>query len=225
MIRFFIALLLLSWATPLRATTLDAVLGRMDAAAASFQSLTANLRVVKYTAIVADETVEEGSIWVRRVRPRVNRFLIEFSKPDRYYVAVSEHKAEIYRPRIATIEEYDIARYRDLGEQLWPFGASGKDLAARYNITLRAEEPVAGQPAVKLEMVPKDPKLLQQIPKVESWISTATWQPVQQKFYDVTPGDYRLSTYTDVKLNVPVPDSRLRLPSTPGAKRIQPLKN
>ena len=208
----------------LQARTLESVLSEMDSAAASFQSLTANLRVVKYTAIVNDQSVDEGVIWARRVRPHVNRFLLEFSKPDHYYVAVSERKAEIYRPKIATIEEYDVSKYRDLADQVWPFGAAGKDLAARYKITLKEEENVAGQPAVKLELLPKDQKLLQHIAKVEMWISTANWQPVQQKFYDVTPGDYRLSTYSEVKVNVPVPESKTKLPATPGAKRIQPQK-
>ena len=222
--RMVVPLLVLLLAGPLPARTLESVLREMDAAAASFQSLTAHLRVVKYTAIVSDEAVDEGVIWARRVRPRVNRFLIEFSKPDRYYVAVSERKAEIYRPRIATVEEYDVSKYRDLADQVWPFGASGKDLAARYRIALKEEESVAGQPAVRLELAPKDQKLLQHITKVEMWISTANWQPVQQKFYDTTPGDYRLSTYSQVQVNVAVPESRLRLPVAPGAKRIQPQK-
>ena len=209
---------------PLPGQTLDSVLRQMDASAASFQSLTAHIRIVKHTDIVQDDSLDEGTIWVRRVKPRVSRFLIEFSVPDRYYLLLTERKAEVYRPKIAQVEEYDVSKYRDLAEQVWPFGASGRDLASRYQISLKGSESVAGAAAAKLELIPKSEKLLQHVPRVEMWIATSNWQPVQQKFYDITPGDYRLSTYTDLKLNVPIPDSRLRLPLTPGVKRIQPQR-
>ena len=209
---------------PLSGQTLDSVLRQMDASAASFQSLTAHIRIVKHTDIVQDDSLDEGTIWVRRVKPRVSRFLIEFSVPDRYYLLLTERKAEVYRPKIAQVEEYDVSKYRDLAEQVWPFGASGRDLASRYRISLKGSESVAGTAAAKLELIPKSEKLLQHVPRVEMWIATSNWQPVQQKFYDITPGDYRLSTYTDLKLNVPIPDSRLRLPLTPGVKRIQPQR-
>ncbi len=204
----------------LPAQNLEAVLSRMDAASASFQSLTARLRILKYTAIVRDESVEEGAIWVQRLKRGRSRLLIEFSSPDRYYVALSDKKAEIYRPKIGQVEEWDISRYRDLAEQIWPFGASGRDLSGRYAISWKGPEAVAGQAAVKLELTPKSEKLAQNVPRIETWISTSHWQPVQQKFYDPTPGDFRLSTYTQVQLNVPLADSRLKLQLQPGAKRV-----
>jgi len=211
-------------AIPLPGQTLESLLGQMDLAAASFQSLTAHIRIVKHTEIVKDETVDEGTIWVKRVRPRVSRLLIEFTTPDRYYLALSEKKAEIYRPKIAQVEEWDVGKFRDLAEQVWPFGASGRDLLNRYHVRWKGPEAVAGAAAVKLELIPKSEKLLQNVPRVEMWVSTEHGQPVQQKFYDITPGDFRLATYTSVKLNAPVPDSRLRLPLAPGVKRIQPQK-
>src|SRR5262245_16985378 len=70
------ALLFLS---PSRAETLENVLRQMDNSAASFKSLTAHIRNVKYTAIVNDKTVDEGTIFVKRVKPRVSVLLIEFT--------------------------------------------------------------------------------------------------------------------------------------------------
>jgi len=211
---------------PLRAQTLDTVLAQMDAAAASFQSLTAHIRSVKHTAIVNDDTVDEGTLWVRRARPKVSKLLIEFTVPDTYFVLVSEKKAEIYRPKIATVEEYDTTRFRNLKDQIWllSFGAAGRDLTAHYQVSLKGPEAIDGKPAVKLELIPKSKELLQNIPRIEMWVSTSHWQPVQQKFYDVTPGDYRLSTYTNLKPNANFPESKLRLHLSPGTKRIQPQK-
>lgn len=218
--------LLLFLSAGLSAQTLESVLREMDTAAASFQSLTAHIRSLKHTAIVNDDTVDEGTIWVKRVKPKVTHLLIEFTVPDTYYVAVSEKKAEVYRPKIATLEEYDVTRFRDLKDQFWllSFGAAGRDLSSHYRVSLKGTESVADKPAVKLELIPKSPELLKQVPRIEMWVSTSHWQPVQQKFYDVTPGDYRLSTYTGIKLNVPIPDSRLRIRPAKGTKKIQPQK-
>jgi outer membrane lipoprotein-sorting protein len=221
---FFFALLPAQ--TP-EAPSLESVLSKMDAASAAFRNLTAHIRSVKYTAIVNDQTVDEGTIWVMRVKPRVSRMLIEFTSPDKYYVSVTEKKAEIYRPKIATIEEYDVTKYATLRDQFWllSFGTSGRDLAANYQVRMEKPESVVGQPAVKLELIPKSAELLQHVPRIEMWVSTVDWQPVQQKFYDVTPGDYRLSTYTNIKLNDPkFQASRLEIHPPRGVKRIQPQK-
>jgi len=208
------------------AETMESLLGRMDSAAASFRSLTAKVRILRYTAIVKDETVEEGTIWVKRIKPRVSRLLIEFSDPDRYYFSLSEKKAEIYRPKIATIEEYDISRHRDLADQLWllSFGAAGRELARSYEVALKGQQTVAGAPAVLLALVPRSEKIRQNVPAIELWVSTSHWQPVQQKLYDITPGDYRLYTYTQMELNKPFPDSTLRIPAASGVRRIHPQK-
>jgi len=208
----------------LQAQSLEDALRGMDQAAASFRTFTARLRSVKYTAIVKDEAVEEGYIWVKRVKPGVSHLLIEFTVPDTYYARLAENKAQIYRPKIATLEEYDLSPYRDLAEQHWPFGASGRDLASRYQINWGGRETLAGEPAVKLELIPKSPRLLQHIPRLELWVSTSHWQPVQQKYYETTPGDHRLYTYSQAKVNVPVPDSRLRLTVPSRVKRIRPQR-
>lgn len=206
--------------------TVEHVLGRMDTAAAGFRSLTAHARIVKYTAIVKDETADEGTIWVKRVKPRVTHMLLEFTSPDRYFFKLTEKKAQIYRPKIATLEEYDVGQYRKMVDQLWllSFGAAGRDLASRYRVSVHGEETVAGDITVRLDLVPKSAELLQHITRIEMWISTRLWQPVQQKFYEISPGDYRLYTYTDVKWNPEMPDSRLSLPAPPGTRRVQPGK-
>ena len=215
---------------PLRAQTLDSILSRMDEAAAQFHSLKAHIRNVKYTAIVSDESVDEGTIWVKRMRPRVSHMLIEFTSPDRYFVSVSEKKAEVYRPKIATLEEYDVGKFQNLKDQLWllSFGTAGRDLSAHYQLKAEGADPVAGKPAAKLELIPKSAEMAQHVPRIEMWISTAgdgsAGQPVQQKFYDVTPGDYRLSTYTDIQINASFPDSQLAIHTAPGTKRTEPLK-
>ena len=85
---------------------------------------------------------------------------------------------------------------RLLSEQalLLGFGTEGRFLSEHYNVTWQGHETAAGEAAVKLELVPKAEKMAQRIPRLEMWVSTASWQPVQQKLYLPTAGDYRLYT-------------------------------
>ena len=66
--------------------------------------------------------------------------------------------------------------------------------------------------------------MAQRIPRLEMWVSIASWQPVQQKLYLPTAGDYRLYTYTEIALNPPLRRSDLRLKIPRGVKRVYPQR-
>ena len=119
-----------------QASELETLLAHMDQAAAEFRGMQANLRWVKYTAIVEDESVEEGAIKVLRGKDGEFRLLVEFRVPYSYFFAVRGTKAEIYRPRIATVEEYDLSSSKAAIEQalLLGFGTGGRFLSEHYNI-------------------------------------------------------------------------------------------
>lgn len=208
------------------AADLQTVLANMDRASESFEGMQADVRWVKYTAIVDDKSVEEGVIKVQRDRKGRINLLIEFQRPYPYFVSVQGTKVEIYRPRIATVEEYDLSKSKDMLQQalLLGFGTAGRFLRENYDIQLRGEEQAAGQENVKIELVPKSDKMRQNVPRLEMWVSKELWQPVQQKLYGSTSGDYRLYTYTNIVLNPPLKDSDLRLNIPRGVKRVFPQR-
>ena len=103
--RTWVAAALLICPSVQAASDLETLLARMDRAAAEFRAMQAKLRWVKYTAIVEDESVEEGVIKVLRGKDGEFRLLVEFQAPYSYFFAVRGEKAEIYRPRIATVED------------------------------------------------------------------------------------------------------------------------
>ena len=72
-------------------------------------------------------------------------------------------------------------------------------------------------------MAPKDPKVLQQFPKIEMWVSEATGYPVQTKMHQ-TGGDYMTLTYSDVRINPNIADSAYKLNPPKGVKRTSPGK-
>lgn len=225
-VRAWVAMALLACPAMQGAPNLNTVLEHMDRAASQFRSMQANLRWIRYTAIVEDKSVEEGVIKVLREKSGEFRLLVEFQVPYTYFLAVRGEKAEIYRPRIATVEEYDLSNSKAAIEQalLLGFGTGGRFLREHYGVTWRGYESAAGETAVKLELIPKAKRMAQQIPRIEMWVSTATWQSVQQKLYLPADGDYRLSTYTEISLNPKLLGSDLRLKIPRSVKRVYPQR-
>jgi len=221
-----LAVMLLSLGAALGAATdpLENLLGRMDQAAASFHTMSANVRWVEHTAVINDDTVDTGSMFLKRSK-RDMRMRVEFLEPDRKSVALHEAKLEIYYPKMQTVEEYDIGSHRDLFEVflLVGFGTSGKDLAAAYSMKVLGEEEVSGQKTTRIELVPKSPEVLKNLKKLELWISQSEVYPVQQKFY-LPAGDYKLVTYTSVRMNPPLSDAELKLRLSKDVKRVFPQK-
>jgi len=211
-------------AHPTSPDSLESVLERMDRTAASFKTFSADLRSVAHTAVIDEEDVSTGTILVKRANRGMD-MLMELTAPDRKSIAIHGQRAEIYYPKMKTIEEYDISRYRALLDEflLIGFGTSGKELASAYNMRVLGTDQLAGLQATRLELVPKSPEVLKNLKKLELWIPESGDYPVQQKFY-LAAGDYKLATYTNVKKNPPLADSDLKLRAPKDAKRVFPQK-
>src|SRR5579872_3866601 len=209
-------------ATCLAADSVDDVLAGLDRTAPTFHAFSADLTSVTYTAVIQESVTEKGSMRLKRNK-REMTMLVEFSPPNRKSVAVHGQKLEIYYPEQQTIEEYDIARYRAAFDQfmLVGFGTSGKELAQAYDVKLVGAETVAGVEACHLELVPKSAEALKNLKKLELWIAASQPYAVQQKIY-LAGGDYRLFTYTNVKLNRPLSESDLKLRVPGNTKRTSP---
>lgn len=212
-------------AAPAPAAALRATLDRVDQAAAGFKGMSAAVRRVYHTAVINEDTVDIGTMYLKRVRANEIRMLVNLTQPDERALAVEGRRAEVYYPKIKTVQEWDIERYRGLLDQfmLLGFGNTSKDLESAYTIRLVGSQTLAGQAATQLELVPKSKQVLQHLIKVELWINDATGYPVQQKFH-MPGGDYQLVTYTDTKINPNLPDSALKLQLPKGVKHETPQK-
>ena len=220
---FVLLLLLAGLSRPAAALDLQTILSNMDRAAAGFKTMTARISRVKYTALLEEKSIETGLIAVRLEKNNKVRMLIDFREPYPYFLMVNGDKAEIYRPKPATVEEFNLSKHRDMFNQIFRlgFGTTGKFLSENYEVRLTGEEEAAGGPAVKLELVPKSEKLRGDIPRLDMWVSKQTWQCVQQKLYEQNPGDYRLFTYTGIVLNSKLPDKALRVKIPKKVKRTR----
>ncbi len=208
-----------------QAQPLQQTLARMDQSSAAFRGMTSKIRRVSYTAVINENNIDSGTMFLKRARPRDLRMLVELTEPDPKSVAFQGRKLEIYFPKIKTVQEYDVGKNRSLLEQflLLGFGSSGRELAANYALKALGSESVSGEKTTRLELTPKSAAVLEQLKKVELWISDSGGYPVQQKFY-LPGGDYMLVTYSELKLNPEMADSAVKLKLPRGVKREFPQK-
>jgi outer membrane lipoprotein-sorting protein len=225
---FATSAILLIWLTPAAwpkpAADLDAVLSRIDSAGAAFHGMSANLRALSHTAVINEDTVDSGTVLLKRSKPRDMRMLVDFTQPDPKTIAFQGRKVEIYYPKIQTVQEFDLGQNRDLVDQffLLGFGTSRVDLQNAYSIHFLGPETLAGQQTERLELIPKSKAVLEHLKKFELWIADSGY-PVQQKFY-LPGGDYKLMTYSEMKINPELRDAALKLQVPKNVKREYPQK-
>jgi outer membrane lipoprotein-sorting protein len=200
---------------------LESTLAKMDQAATAFKDLTADLTRTHHTAVINEDTPDSGKILIKRIRPHELLMRFDIAKPDPRQIAVDSRRAEVYFPKSQTVQIYDIGKYKKLADLilLLGFGTTSKEMAASYTIRLGSEESADGQKITRLELTPKSDET--HLKRVDLWIAEATGLPVRQKLY--WPGDdYDVATYNNVKTNVNLPDSALRLDLPKGVKREFP---
>ena len=213
------------WGALAADSSLSATLARMDEAAAQFKGLQADVQKTAHTAVMNEDSVDAGTIVVKRPKPNDIRVLFDFKPPNPRQVLIAGVKVDIYYPGINTEQEYNLGKSRSLVEQfmLLGFGSNSKDLESAYSIRLGGPETVAGQKATRLELIPKSQEVLAHLKRVDLWISDAMSIAVQQKLYE-PGGDYLLATYTNIKLRANLPDSAVKMDLPKSVKREYPQK-
>jgi outer membrane lipoprotein-sorting protein len=203
---------------------LQATFARMDAVAATFKGLKANIRRVSHLDVINDDTVENGTILVRRSSPKDLRMLLDIQPPNPLKAFIGGEKVQVYYPNSNTVQEWEFGKARSMRDQLMTlaFGTSSKELLRVYTIRLIGPDKAAGQDATRIELTPKDKELAAHFPKIDLWIADATGITLQQKLYQ-PGGDYMMATYTDVQL-MNVPESAVKLDVPKNAHWERPQK-
>ena len=201
-------------------TTVESVLDRMDKSASDFRSLSANIEHIKYTAVVNDTSTETGQIFVRRDQ----KMRIDFTKPDPRVILRVGDALFVYTPKINRVEEYNFGKNRSLVDQyvLLGFGTKSQNMQRSYDIALTGEEEIDQHKTFILTLTPKSEDIRKQITKVQMWIDSSSWLPVQQKFFEAGSGDYFLSRYSNMMKNLKISDSKFKPDWPKNATRVKP---
>jgi outer membrane lipoprotein-sorting protein len=200
--------------------TTDSVLARMDKSAQDFRSLTADIEHIKYTDVVKDTSTETGQIFVRHDQ----KMRIEFSKPDPRTILRTGDSLFVFTPKINRVEEYNLGKNRSLVDQyvLLGFGTKSQNLRKSYEVTLSGEEEIDHRRALLLELTPKADEIRKQITKIQMWIDSSSWLPIQQKFFEAGSGDYFLFKYTNMMENLKISDAKFKQDWPKNANRVKP---
>lgn len=225
MIRALIVFGCLASMAPARADSLKEVMARMDGAASGFRGATAKIRKLSYTAVIKDSSEEKGMVTILRAKPKEMQLRMDLTSPDTKAWVFRGKKAELYLPKINTVQEYDLGKYSRLLDQflLLGFGSTSRDLQKSYTIKFIGEETVEGQKASKLELTPNAEQAREHLRRVEIWFPLSGGLPIQQKFFQ-NSGDYVMVTYSDLKLDSNLAESAIRLTLPKDVKREYPQK-
>ena len=206
--RLFVAALLAAMILPARAAfaagNLKATLAKLDAASANFHTATADFEFDSVqTDPVPDKDVQNGVVYYKRggsaFQMGVHINDVNGQKVPKVIVCCQGGVVKLYEEKLNQVTTLGkLSQYESwfmLG-----FGASGKDLAEKWDITDDGPEMVSGVNTEKLEMIPKDPAVKRNIPKVTLWMDLERGVSLKQLF-DEGPGQYRVAMYSNIKMN------------------------
>jgi outer membrane lipoprotein-sorting protein len=216
------AFAVLVFALPLRADSLSEVLARMDRAAKDFMAATADVKRTDYTAVLDESKESSGTMALRRTK-NGNEALVRLSLPDPYELQLSGHTAQKYSPRANTVEIYDTNKLGVVEKMMLAgFGVSTADLRKDYDIKLVGPENIGSVPTTQIELTPKSADVRKNyFTKMDLWIPDGQANPIREKVTEPSK-DYLLMTYSNLKVNPPLPDSAFRLNLPAGVRELHP---
>ena len=211
-----ISLLLLPGRGAFAADDLNSVLTKLDAAAARFHATTAAFEFdTVQTQPIYDKDVQTGTVDYQRsganFQMAVHIDKVNGQTVPKVIVCCTGGSVKMYEKLVDQVTTLSkLGPYES--DFMLGFGASGKELAEKWNITYDGNETIDGVQTAKLEMVSKDLAVRKNIQKVTLWMDTERGVSLQQRF-DEGPGQYRICHYTDFKLNQPLPKDAFTLPT------------
>jgi len=201
---------------------LERVLDSMDRASDGFRTAQADFVWEQFQQVVNETDLQKGTIYFRRQAKDVE-MAADIREPDTKYVLFTDSKVRIYQPKIDQITEYSAGKNKQDFESflVLGFGARGHDLSRSFDVTYTGSEVVQGKPAAKLVLVPKSERVKGMFNKILLWIDPVRGVSVQQQFLEPS-GDFRLSRYSNIKINGTQPENTFKLRTTGKTKTVRP---
>ena len=218
------AVLLSACAVPVaqQKSQLDATLAQLDQSASKFTSAQAKFHKELYTAVVHDTDQQDGITYASR-KGGASEVGIKIEGNGARTVVYKNGTAKDYNPGLNCYNTYSAANSKGTIESLLTlaFGASGKELKAAWTITDVGPEALTvdgkSMKVEKLDLVPKDQALKNNVKHIELWTDLATAVSPKQIVYSPS-GDTRTATYSNVRLNQTVDTKPFEIKGKPCGK-------
>jgi outer membrane lipoprotein-sorting protein len=224
--------LMVSIAGPVRAQNtapasdadLQKVIGELNAAAAKFSSAQADFTWDQFTAVVQEHEIQTGTIYFERKKgvTRMAAYLKQDNGKDAPKTVIYDGgEVNFYEPTIKQLTTVKAGANRGQFESFLTlgFGGSGKDLEANWKVTLVGSENMDGVSVTKLDLVPREQKVLDMFTHVTIWVEPSRGISHKQVFYQPS-GDLRTATYKNIQYNKPLPSEIFQLKLPPGTNHV-----
>ncbi|MEO8727376.1 MAG: outer-membrane lipoprotein carrier protein LolA [Acidobacteriaceae bacterium] len=200
---------------------LEAVLTQMDEASTHFKSASADFSWDQYQSVVDEHDIQTGKIYFRR-NSHETQMALDIEKPATKKVVFSNGKLSLFQPKINQITEKDTGANREAVESflVLGFGGRGHDLLKTYDVTYSGTEKIGSTDTVKLELIPKAPSVRKMFNKIIVWVDPKQDISLKQQAFEPS-GDYRIATYTAIKLNPHISDDTFKIKSDSATKIVR----
>jgi|SRR5271165_2937597 len=211
---------------------LDAVLRRMDSAAANFRTTQADFEWDRYEKVIDEvDDIQSGTIFYRRAGKEIEMMAdikkegssSTQMKPEPKFVLFREGKIRMYQPKPDQVTEYNLGKNSSDFESylVLGFGGSGQDLVKAFEVTYLGAEKIDGVATAKLQLVPKSERVRNNFKQILLWIDLDRGISVQQQFFE-PQGDYRLAKYSAIRVNEKIGNEVFQLKTTGKTTTISP---
>ncbi len=203
---------------------LQRVISQLNSAAAKFGSAQADFVWDQYQLVVQDHDVQSGTIYYERKNGSTRTaayFKQENGKDARKTVVYDNGVVNFYQPEIKQITIMRAGANKGQWESFLTlgFGGSGADLEANWNVTLQGTETIDGVSVAKLDLVPKEQKVLDMFSHVTIWVDPIRGVSLKQIFYEPS-GDNRTATYKNIRYNQAIKGDIFRIDAPPGTTKV-----
>ena len=207
MFAILLALALIPARSAFAADDLQTVLHKLDAASAKFRTASANFEFDSVTTVpIYDKDVQTGTYYSKNdpKNPQAAVHVEQVNgRPTPKIVVSSGGTIKLYEPKVNQLTILTkLSQYQSW--LLLGFGASGKELAEKWDIKYLGTEKIDNITTDKLEMTAKDPVVRKNIAKLTLWMDSDRGVSVQQLF-DQGQGQSRTAHYTNIKVNQSLP--------------------
>ena len=205
------------------ASGLDAVLKKMDAAAASFHTTETDFEWDRYEKVIDEvDDIQSGTVYYRRVGKDVE-MKADIKKPEPKYILFSQGKIQVYQPKADQVTVYDSGKNRTEVESylVLGFGGSGQELVKSFDVTYQGPETINNVSTARLQLVPKSEKVKNTFARILLWIDLQRGISVQQQFFE-PQGDYRLAKYSNIRINEKINNDVFQIKTTSKTQVISP---
>lgn len=206
MLLFSVALLLVSSAVAQsKPAELEQVLDLLDRVSASFKSVQADFVWDQYQKLVDEHDLQRGVTYFKRSGPSVD-VAADITSPYHKKLVFRNGEVQVYSFKTGEVERKDTSKSKQTVESFLAlgFGGRGHDLTRNFDVSYAGTETVDGAMTYKLVLIPKTQEGRNMFPRITLWINQKTGMSEMQRL-DQGEGDYRVATFTNIKVNQKLP--------------------